>query len=519
MKRHRPKNDKHASKKFHTKYYVPFHQDNGTLKSVQVCQAAFLGIIQVSRSRVETVIRNFMRNTESPKENRGGLRENRKAAYVRKQEAVIKFIQTFTVQEFHYCRSKTSERKYLAADLNIRKLYWLYNRQAETHNQVKKTLFYKTFNTKFNIGFGRYATDACSTCIELKSRIKYEKDPEKKAALEAQKQLHRKRKNAFFELVREKRPDMVTLCFDCEKNLPLPKIPDSITYYSRQLYLYNFTITEGCSKYVLNKETVWCYTWMEDEFQKGSNEISSALIHRLQNFTFTSHIKVLRLIADGCPGQNKNSIVITAISMWLLNHAPQTLESVELVFPITGHSFLPPDRVFGNVEQEIKKNEEIILPCEYRTIIERQGKVLQLGDDVDVYDFKATAGKITKQTSALHFKIKECRRFFIRRHKNGRNCEVRGELVYKHNVGEYKTITRKPHNFRNVKPYIIRKYEQPRVKAEKVMDVKKLLTKHFDLDWEKSAENLQYYINFFNRQVLTHEESNDCNSDCEYEED
>lgn len=135
---------------------------------------------------------------------------------------------------------------------------------------------------------------------------------------------------------------------------------------------------------------------MEDEFQKGSNEISSALTHRLQNFTFTSHIKVLRLIADGCPGQNKNSIVITAISMWLLNHAPQTLESVELVFPITDHSFLPPDRVFGNVEQEIKKNEEIILPCEYRTIIERHGKVLQLGDDVDVYDFKATAGKITK---------------------------------------------------------------------------------------------------------------------------
>jgi len=330
----------------------------------------------------------------------------------------------------------------------------LYNTQAETHNQVKKTFFYKIFNTKFNLGFGRPATDACSTCIELKSRIKHEKDPEKKATLEAQKQLHRKRKNAFFELVREKRPDMVTLCFDCEKNLPLPKIPDSITYYSRQLYLYNFTITEGCSNDVLNKETVWCYTWMEDEFQKGSNKISSALFHRLQNLTFTDDIKVLRLIADGCPGQNKNSIVLTAMSMWLLNHAPQQLESVELVFPITGHSFLPPDRVFGNVEQEIKKNEKIILPCEYRTIIGKHGKVLKLGDDVDVYDFKTTAGKITKQTSTLYFKIKECRRFFIRRHKNGRNCEVRGELVYKHNVGEYKTITRKQHNFRNVKPSI-----------------------------------------------------------------
>lgn len=45
VKRHRPKNDKHTSKKFHTKYYVPFYQDNETWKSVQVCQATFLGII------------------------------------------------------------------------------------------------------------------------------------------------------------------------------------------------------------------------------------------------------------------------------------------------------------------------------------------------------------------------------------------------------------------------------------------------------------------------------------------
>lgn len=146
------------------------------------------------------------------------------------------------------------------------------------------------------------------------------------------------------------------------------------------------------------------------------------------------------------------------------------------------------------------------MPCEYRTIIEGHGKVLQLGDDVDVYDLKETAGKIIKQTSALHFKIKERRRFFIRRHKNGRNIEVHGELVYKHNVGEYKTITRKQHHLRNVKPYIIQKYEQPRVKEEKATDVKKLLTKHFGLDWEKSAENLQYYINFFDRQVSTHDQ-------------
>lgn len=82
--------------------------------------------------------------------------------------------------------------------------------------------------------------------------------------------------------------------------------------------------------------------------------------------------------------------------MWLLNHAPQQIESVELVFPITGYSFLPPDRVFGNIEKEVKKTEEIILPGEYRTIRGGFGKVLQMGDDVDVFDFKTISEKITK---------------------------------------------------------------------------------------------------------------------------
>lgn len=90
---------------------------------VQVCQATFLGIIQVCRSRIETVIRNFIQNIELQKKNRGGLRENRKVAYVSKEETVIKFIQTLTVQESHYCRFKTSVRKYLLGDLNIRKLH------------------------------------------------------------------------------------------------------------------------------------------------------------------------------------------------------------------------------------------------------------------------------------------------------------------------------------------------------------------------------------------------------------
>lgn len=151
---------------------------------------------------------------------------------------------------------------------------------------------------------------------------------------------------------------MITLCFDCEKNLPIPKVPDQIAYYSRQLYLYNFTVTQGCSKDELNKDTVFAYTWMEDQYKEGSNEISSAIVHRLSNTDYTGKTKV-RLVADSCVGQNKNTAVLSASSIWLLKKAPKTIETVELVFPVTGHSYIPPDRVFGNRERTQKKRHNI----------------------------------------------------------------------------------------------------------------------------------------------------------------
>lgn len=91
---------------------------------------------------------------------------------------------------------------------------------------------------------------------------------------------------------------------------------------------------------------------------------------------------------------------------------------------------------------------------------------------------------------------------------------MRGELVCKHNIGDYKIITRKQHNLQNIKLYNIQKFKQSAVKEKR--NCKKLLTKHFGLEWEKYAEHLQYYIDFFNRQGLTHTEQNECNSDCSY---
>lgn len=121
--------------------------------------------------------------------------------------------------------------------------------------------------------------------------------------------VHKLRAKAFFKLLQVQKDDMITFSFDCQKNSPLPPIPDQSAYYSRQFYLYNFTIVQGSSKDKLNKNTTFAYTWTENEFGKTANQIASAVYDRL-NKTELSAITSIRLFADGCGGQNKNSIML-----------------------------------------------------------------------------------------------------------------------------------------------------------------------------------------------------------------
>lgn len=53
---------------------------------------------------------------------------------------------------------------------------------------------------------------------------------------------------------------------------------------------------------------------------------------------------------------------------WLQNEAPSGISVVSVVFPVTGHSFLPPDRVFGRIEKDVRILQEILNQQSYRMI-------------------------------------------------------------------------------------------------------------------------------------------------------
>lgn len=473
---------------------------------IPVCKNTFLRSLNLSKHRVEGVLRRFKETGLMPVENRGGDRTGGKND--EKKTLVCEFIKSFTVSESHYCRGKTA-RQYLPAELNIQKICRMFN-EVHPDQTVKNCFFRELFTTKFNLGFGSPQTDVCSRCVELAERIKRCGDPEERQTLLTEQRVHKLRANAFFELMREERPDLLCLSYDCQKNLVLPKIPDQQAYYKRQLYLYNFTIVLGSSNSSLSKEKVFAYTWKETDGPKGSNEIASAVFHRLQQLNLDG-ITEIRLFADGCGGQNKNFTVITMASAWL-QRAPQHVKTVELIFPIRGHSFIPPDRVFGNIEKKIRKMSVIVRPEEYYEIFAQHATVLKCGKDWNSFDWKQECSKHIRPTGSLHFKITATKRIIITRNQNN-NVIVKGEPYYRNSIGTANGICKKGKSLLNLNPERLGIGNRC-VKPEKLRNVEELLTGHFGADWipNSGALGLQYYREVLERQLeCTNQDDKDNN--------
>lgn len=260
----------------------------------------------------------------------------------------------------------------------------------------------------FNLAFGHPAKDLCATCMRSRMAMN---DPtltdEQKREKILLYSLHRRRARQFYNLLNDV-GDSFTVCFDVMENLVLPKSAIGQTYYSRQLYFYVFGVVHhhgrGESQ---SRHDIHLYTWLEYENSKDSNMIASALQHYFTAVAADnlSLCQCLRLFSDSCYGQNKNINVLSmlfALRSQLFPHL-----TINYFFPVRGHSFLPADRVFGRIEQHIRKQATILLPGEYASILHRHGTVHQYGRDWQCYDFKKEATAFTTQQRS--FRISDAR--------------------------------------------------------------------------------------------------------------
>jgi len=140
-------------------------------------------------------------------------------------------------------------------------------------------------------------------------------------------------------------------------------------------------------------ENCHLYTWVESERGRGPNEVCSILLHfleKLQERIKKETIPELNLFSDSCSTQNKHQFVVATL-LYYINYNNTIFNKINHIFPVRGHSYMPPDQVFGRIEKCLRKKENMVSPTEYYTVFEKCTKVHIFNKDFFMYDFNKVA--------------------------------------------------------------------------------------------------------------------------------
>lgn len=327
--------------------------------------------------------------------------------------------------------------------------------RTTTYHQYRRV-----FVTKCNLGFSSPKTDICSTCEKFRVEIADCQDDSVKRQKMQQFEFHRRQADEFYRRINEAIDNQTAvIAFDMMQNLPFPNSGVGEVYWSRQLYQYILAFVHHTGKQSSqSKENVHIYTWGEYQGGKGPDEITSALVDYIRGFKERNpDVKRIKLFCDSCAAQNKSYVLLAVLSKL----AEECGIQFELNYPVRGHSFLPPDRVFGRLEQIVRKQKKIITPDEYFVL-----KV-----DWHIYNFKEVFSNYIK--SKKGFKISESRVVHVK--KNG----VIGNRVTFSGLNSYNDIFKPTSNhsclqLTNFQTPI--DYHQP-IKKDKIDDTKYLLSR------------------------------------------
>uniref|UniRef100_A0A1B6D3Y0 Uncharacterized protein n=1 Tax=Clastoptera arizonana TaxID=38151 RepID=A0A1B6D3Y0_9HEMI len=187
-------------------------------------------------------------------------------------------------------------------------------------------------------------------------------------------------------------------------------------------------------------------------------------------------------------------MIVGMMSKFLMQDAPATLKIIKIIFPIVGHSFISPNRVFAQIEKDVKKNSTLLTDQDYITIFRKHATVIRLGDNCPVLDWKKAVLEVLKKPVQWHFKLQPCKRLVVSKTKTGNNCVVRGEVHYNKNIGEGKSLLKRGKRITSINPQVIEK--RVRLKLAKLRDLNRLLSKHYKPHWRENEQLIFFQRTF-----------------------
>lgn len=80
-----------------------------------------------------------------------------------------------------------------------------------------------------------------------------------------------------------------------------------------------------------------------------------------------------------------------------------------MIFPEVGHTFLPPDRVFGRTEKQFRKRDTILEPSDYMNILNENATLVKVGKEYPVTNWKEAVKNVVKNAGQWHMRFMKCK--------------------------------------------------------------------------------------------------------------
>lgn len=271
-------------------------------------------------------------------------------------------------------------------------MYMMFIEELNATDEKPSIDLYRKVFRSLNLAFHRPKKDQCSLCmtyrqgeeaVKEKLKHRYEKHC-------AEKNKIREIKSYIKEKALKDSSEIACASFDLQQVIYLPQSRESALFYKRRLANYNFTV------YDITSKECHCFVWSELESKRGASEISSCVFRTLQIYDSKTHIKSVALFADGCSGQNKNSIIVTmllyAVAM------TSNIQDISLYFFESFHGQNEGDSAHSAVGTALSSAGDIFIPAQLYPIIRlarrKQPYVVHELQHNDFQDFKKMAKEL-----------------------------------------------------------------------------------------------------------------------------
>ena len=204
----------------------------------KVCQTFFCGTLGINKTRIHyyhknKVIEQNMIST-TPKQ---GLHK-KYSVDPDKIKLVHDHIKSFPVMDSHYCR-KSTQKKYLCADLNLQKMYKLYVSSNPVNEPVKFWMYENIFNTEYNYSIFVPKKDICDKCSEFKVKRDNSVVLNEEETNIINNHLKHKFEAAQEKTNDKKKLDTVMIVFDLENVFAFSRANTGMFFYKRKFSSFN----------------------------------------------------------------------------------------------------------------------------------------------------------------------------------------------------------------------------------------------------------------------------------------